>query len=163
VYFVLGAPGAAAVKPRLVIGLGNSLMGDDGIGSRIAAELQRDPSLPPEVEVIDGGTDLLRMVEQVAGREHVFVVDAIAGGEPGTLTVYDNLDTLDYGQEHVHHLSVPQAVALLGAATGVPVTLVLVSIVEARAAERLSELLAARLVELTGKVRKMVSLPAAAH
>jgi hydrogenase maturation protease len=141
------------VKPRLLIGLGNSLMGDDGIGSRIAAQLQRDPALPPDVEALDGGTDLLRMVEQVAGREHVFVVDAIADdNEPGTITVYDRLDALDCGQQHVHHLSVPQSAALLSAATGVPITLVLVSICQAQLSETLSENLAMRLTGLAAQM-----------
>ena len=38
----------------LVIGLGNPLRGDDGVGVRVAHLLAKEP-LPPNVEVVDGG------------------------------------------------------------------------------------------------------------
>ena len=67
----------------VVIGLGNPLRGDDGVGPRVVAELRRR-GLPEGVEAVDGGTgglDLLRMME---GWDRVVVVDAAdMGREPG--------------------------------------------------------------------------------
>jgi len=67
----------------LVIGLGNPLRGDDGIGPRVVAELHRR-GLPEGIEAMDGGTgglDLLRVME---GWDRVVVVDAADMGEtPG--------------------------------------------------------------------------------
>ncbi|MGD8996727.1 MAG: hydrogenase maturation protease [Anaerolineae bacterium] len=67
----------------LILGLGNPLRGDDGVGARVVEELtHRD--LPQAVTALDGGTgglDLLRLLEQW---ERVVIVDAAdVGREPG--------------------------------------------------------------------------------
>lgn len=67
----------------LILGLGNPLRGDDGVGARIVEELTRR-DLPKEVTALDGGTgglDLLRLLERW---ERVVIVDAAdVGREPG--------------------------------------------------------------------------------
>ena len=69
----------------LVLGIGNLVMSDDGVGVKVVQRIQRDYTLPDHVEIIDGGTlglDLLPMLEQI---ERLIVVDAIeTGKEPGT-------------------------------------------------------------------------------
>lgn len=69
----------------LVLGLGNILLKDEGIGVHIAGELQKQ-NLPANVEVIDGGTaglDIL-LLQQVPYK--LVVVDAMkAGKKPGTI------------------------------------------------------------------------------
>lgn len=78
------------VPPRhtVVIGLGNPLMGDDGLGLAALARLREEWSMPPDVELVDGGTwgmNLLPIIED-AGR--VLLIDAIdAGAAPGTEVV----------------------------------------------------------------------------
>jgi hydrogenase maturation protease len=68
----------------LIVGLGNPLRGDDGVGCRLVTELAtRD--LPPEVEVLDGGMAGLGLLDIMEGWERVVVVDAAdVGQEPGT-------------------------------------------------------------------------------
>ena len=67
----------------LVIGLGNPLRGDDGVGVRLAQELEAQV-LPPDVEVVDGGTQGLGLVTLMAGRRRVILVDAAdVGRSPG--------------------------------------------------------------------------------
>jgi len=68
----------------LVLGLGNPLRGDDGIGPRVVAELE-DQELPEGVEVLDGGTGGLDLLQIMEGRDRVVIVDAAeVGGEcPG--------------------------------------------------------------------------------
>jgi len=65
----------------LVIGLGNPLRGDDGVGVR-AIELLAALTLPPDVEVTDGGTQGLGIVNLMEGRRRVIVVDAADVGKP---------------------------------------------------------------------------------
>jgi hydrogenase maturation protease len=69
----------------VVIGLGNPLMGDDGLGLAALARLTDQWSLPADVELVDGGTwgmNLLPVIED-AGR--VILMDAInTGAPPGT-------------------------------------------------------------------------------
>lgn len=69
----------------LILGIGNLVMSDDGVGVKVVQKLQSRYRFPAGVEIIDGGTlglDLLPMLECV---ERLIVVDAIEIGEkPGT-------------------------------------------------------------------------------
>ena len=67
----------------LVLGLGNSLRGDDGVGPRIVEELTRR-GLPEGVTALDGGTGGLDLLQVLEGWKQVVVVDAAdVGQEPG--------------------------------------------------------------------------------
>lgn len=73
---------------RVVLGIGNSLLGDDGIGVALAQELAADPLLPPGTEVIDGGTAGLALLPLIADADALVIVDAVnLDAEPGTLHV----------------------------------------------------------------------------
>ncbi len=81
-----GGPGVRKYpSPRatLVVGLGNPLRGDDGVGVRVAQALTAK-ALPPGVEVVDGGTRGLGIVNLIEGRRRVIFVDAAdVGRSPG--------------------------------------------------------------------------------
>ena len=80
----------------LVVGVGNVLMGDEGLGVHVARALAAlDGALPPEVEVLEGGTALFDLGREFARRPHVILVDAIrAGGAPGTVYRVEELGDL---------------------------------------------------------------------
>lgn len=73
------------VPPILVLGVGNFLMKDEGVGVHAVQQLLHMP-FPPSVEIIDGGTagiDLLYLLEE---RKKVIIIDAIQADEPpGTI------------------------------------------------------------------------------
>jgi hydrogenase maturation protease len=70
----------------VVIGLGNPLMGDDGLGIVVARRLLSRTDLPDGVQVVDGGTWGLNLLPVIEDAEHVLLVDAIDVAEaPGTL------------------------------------------------------------------------------
>ncbi len=70
----------------LILGLGNVLMEDEGVGVRAVELLQSRYHLPESVEVIDGGTSGTEMLEPMRGREHLIIADAVQTGDPpGTL------------------------------------------------------------------------------
>ena len=143
------------MKPWLVIGLGNPLMGDEGVGCHVADRLAVDPRLPEHVEVISGGTDLLRYADRMEGRDRVVLIDAIQdGAEPGTVAVFEDLDELDDRQGHAHHLSVVQAVKLLKLLTPVRFTLFAISIGSAKASSELSSPMAARMHSILAAVAR---------
>jgi hydrogenase maturation protease len=108
------------MKPNLILGLGNSLMGDDGIGCRIVGLLAEDPRLPPDVEAVCAGTDVLRWAERMEGRRRVILIDALLGdGGLGTIETFeDKFEELESRQSNAHHVSLPHAIRLLQ--TGVP-------------------------------------------
>jgi hydrogenase maturation protease len=70
--------------PILVLGLGNLLLSDDGIGPVVLEQLAGcSPSLRPnEVEFVDGGTQGLALLGQFTGRRAVIIVDALQTGAP---------------------------------------------------------------------------------
>ncbi len=139
------------MKPRLVIGLGNPLMGDDGVGCRVAERLAADPRLPPGVEVISGGTDLLRCAGQIEGRTSVLVVDAVqTGAEPGSVQEID--PQIPDRQDHAHHLSAAQALTLLRMLTPAPVRLLGIAVRSAACEPDLSPALAARVPSILDRL-----------
>ena len=72
--------------PRtVVIGLGNPLMGDDGVGLAALARLRDDWRLD-EVELVDGATWGLSLLPVIEDAERLLLVDAIAAhGAPGDI------------------------------------------------------------------------------
>ena len=142
------------MKPLLVIGLGNPLMGDDGIGPRIVEELRGNPRLPECAEVMDGGTDLLQCASQIEGRSRVVLIDAIHdGSEPGTVSVFDeSFAGLDESQHHAHGLSAVEAVGLLKLIAPVPFRLIGISIASAGVDRELSPTLRAAMPTILERV-----------
>lgn len=76
----------------LVIGIGNSLLGDDGAGVH-AIERLRTKNLPDHVEVVDGGTLSFTLLEQVENAEFLVIVDAAEmDSDPGTVRLFENTE-----------------------------------------------------------------------
>lgn len=75
----------AGRAPVLVLGIGNLLMQDEGVGVRVVQELARR-SLPEGVELCDGATAGLDLLDILAGRRKVIVIDAVrCDAQPGTI------------------------------------------------------------------------------
>jgi hydrogenase maturation protease len=69
----------------LILGIGNILMADDGVGIRVIERLRSRP-LPAGVEVVDGGTSGADLVDILAERRKAIVIDAVdVGADPGTV------------------------------------------------------------------------------
>ena len=70
----------------VVLGVGNTLRADEGIGVRVVVALERDYALPAGVTAIDAGTSSMEMLEDLSHLDFLLVVDAIVAGKPpGTL------------------------------------------------------------------------------
>ena len=72
--------------PRvLVLGIGNLVMSDDGVGVKVVQQLQRLYRFAENVEIMDGGTLGLDLLPKLEGINHLIVVDAVeTGRKPGT-------------------------------------------------------------------------------
>lgn len=69
----------------LIVGIGNPLLQDEGLGIHAVQRLQ-EMSLPPGVVAMDGGTFSLDLLDYFAGVEQVIIVDALLAGQtPGTI------------------------------------------------------------------------------
>ena len=70
----------------LVLGVGNVLLTDEGIGVRTIETLLGEYRFPDHVEVVDGGTAGMELVEIIANQEHVILIDAVnTGASAGTI------------------------------------------------------------------------------
>lgn len=71
----------------LIMGIGNILLLDEGVGGRIAVELERNYTFPADVRIMDAGTMGLGMIHLFRGVEFLLVADAIdgTGHPPGTV------------------------------------------------------------------------------
>jgi len=81
--------GAVPRPPRvLVIGLGNPVLGDDGVGWRVIEELGRDPRGTGSAELDRLAVGGVALMERLVGWERAILVDAFATGDrpPGTVT-----------------------------------------------------------------------------
>jgi hydrogenase maturation protease len=73
-------------EKTLILGLGNVLMGDEGIGVHVVRAMERRP-LPPGVECLDGGTGGFVLLEPLQNADRIILIDAAADGNPpGTVT-----------------------------------------------------------------------------
>jgi hydrogenase maturation protease len=74
------------VAKTLVLGLGNILLGDEGVGVRVVERLQELYQFPREVQVLDGGTLALDLLPYVEDTDRLLVIDALEmDAEPGTI------------------------------------------------------------------------------
>ncbi|MCX7946379.1 MAG: HyaD/HybD family hydrogenase maturation endopeptidase [Hydrogenophilus sp.] len=104
------------MKKAVVLGIGNILMGDDGLGIAAVESLQRDYRLPAAVEVLDGGTAGMELLEAIEGSDFLLVVDAIdAQQKPGSLIRLIDDEVPIFFRRHLspHGISFPDALAAL--------------------------------------------------
>ncbi|WP_448589777.1 hydrogenase maturation protease [Thermodesulfobium sp.] len=98
----------------LILGIGNELQGDDGLGVHVIKELKRI-SLPKEVKLLAGGTSGPDLIAYFEGVDFVIFVDAIRGGNlPGTIYKY-NPEEMRYQRSVVlspHQMGVPETLSL---------------------------------------------------
>jgi hydrogenase maturation protease len=80
----------------LVLGLGNVLMGDEGVGVHVVRVLEQQ-TLPVNVECLDGGTGGFTLLEPLQSAGRIILIDAAADGNPpGTVTRTTPLFSRDY-------------------------------------------------------------------
>jgi hydrogenase maturation protease len=83
------------MKRVLVAGIGNVLLGDDGVGPFVVQWLNASYSFPEGVEVEDLGTPALDFIDRIVGLDALIVIDAVSNDEPpGTVTLYRKEDVL---------------------------------------------------------------------
>ena len=75
-----------AKKQITVLGVGNILFMDEGIGVRVVEALEAQYTFPENVKLIDGGVLGMNLLSTISDADHLIVVDAVKNGEkPGSL------------------------------------------------------------------------------
>lgn len=72
---------------QLVLGMGNTLLGDDGVGIYVARKIKEEFSREDSIDVTETNLGGIALLDLIAGYEKVIIVDAIIteGGRPGTI------------------------------------------------------------------------------
>lgn len=71
-------------SPVLILGIGNYLMGDEGLGVHVVNQLKEEE--PGLADIIDGGTAGFQLMEYLESYQHVILIDATLDGKPaGTI------------------------------------------------------------------------------
>ncbi len=103
-------------KQIVVIGMGNVLMQDEGIGVRVVEELENRYHIPADVTVIDGGTTGMGLLEPIRECDALIVADAVNTGAPvGSLARIANDDIPAFVQTKLsnHQLGLSDLLGLL--------------------------------------------------
>ncbi len=83
-------PSPPGIPPILVLGLGNLLLHDDGLGLTLLRLLEASAGHRPGVEYVDGGTQGQALLAWLEGRRALLILDAVAlGASPGTVHVLE--------------------------------------------------------------------------
>ena len=101
-------------SPVLVLGIGNILLRDEGVGVRVIEQMQK-MSLPDDVELVDGGTAGADLLDVLAERQKVIVIDAVqADCEPGTVLRFTANDLVRPGGVgmSLHELGLGEALTM---------------------------------------------------
>jgi len=85
----------AADKKYLVLGVGNTLLCDDGVGVHVAKVLESRPELSSRIKIIDGGTLGLSLLPEIEDAAGLIVIDAAElGAPPGAIRLFED-DAMD--------------------------------------------------------------------
>jgi hydrogenase maturation protease len=116
--------------PRIVIvGVGNLLMKDEGIGIHAIKELEQ-MSLPADVKLIDGGTSPDLIAYTHAGDKMIIIDAAKAGGEPGAIYRFrpEDLATEKPALASAHQMGVVENLAMAELSGNKPAEVVIIGV-----------------------------------
>lgn len=125
----------------LVLGIGNLLLSDEGIGVRTVEALEERFSLPENVDVIDGGTSGMEILQDIAARDLLIVVDAVKSNhEAGSIFILHDEDVPALFTQKVspHQLGLSDVLMVLRMTDEFPRKLILVGIEPASLAPSMS-------------------------
>ncbi len=79
----------------VILGLGNILLSDEGIGIKVIYDLKNNYVFPKNVEIIDGGVGGFSLLPLIEKAEKLLVIDAVLGNNlPGTIYKFKDKDIL---------------------------------------------------------------------
>lgn len=144
----------------LVIGLGNLLASDEGVGVHAVRRLQKVYATPENVELVDGGTLGFELLERIENCDALILIDAVnAGKVPGTIVILQDNEIPAYFEMKVSpHQQSFQEILAYGRArsTAPPVTLLGIQPESTGTGIELSDLLHSRLPALITEFQTLI-------
>jgi len=93
-----------------ILGIGNTLISDDGVGVHIINKLNAEYTFPENVTLIDGGTKGLDLLPFIEGSDRLLIIDAANfNKEPGTIdtVIGDSIPAFLSQKLSVHQIGLP--------------------------------------------------------
>lgn len=124
-----GGRGSNTPSPKItILGVGNELLSDEGVGTHIARELEKI-EIPPYVEIFEGGTDGFGLLNIICDTDYLIVIDSLkGGGKPGSIYRFDIEDAPscpDLFKTSVHQVGILEVINLSGLIGKTPQTVVI--------------------------------------
>ena len=147
-------PGVALASGRaVVLGIGNILLSDEGVGVRAVEALRAGYEVPPGLNLIDGGTSAMELLDDLEGLDLLIVLDAVrAGNAPGALVHLsgDEVPVFFRARLSPHQIGLAEVLATLDLLGRAPRATVVLGVEPASLATQLglTEAVAARVPEL---------------
>lgn len=115
-------------SPKItILGVGNELLSDEGVGVHVAKELEKR-EMPAGVEVFEGGTEGFGLLNLICDTDHLVVIDSLkGGGKPGSIyrfNIKDAPDCPDSFKTSVHQIGILEVINLSGLIGKTPETVV---------------------------------------
>lgn len=86
----------------VVLGVGNILLTDEGLGVHVVEELKANYTFTPQISLIDGGTMGMELLTYMRGMKKILLIDAVNGGEaPGTIYEFPHRELEQYFTDHI--------------------------------------------------------------
>jgi len=154
----------AGAKRVIVIGVGNTLLSDEGLGVKAVERLEKT-NLPQNVRLFDAGVSLPRTLPLAQGFDKMVIIDAIkAGKKPGTIHRF-TLEEIERGQKKkarislsLHELDVPGMIALEKLVTKLPRQIVFIGMEPASISPgtSLSPVIEEKMESLISRIRREI-------
>jgi len=108
--------GLKQARPRvMVLGVGNILLKDEGVGVRVVERLREAYTFPDNVELVDGGTAGLDLLPIVEGVDRLIIVDTVkTSGPPGSIYRFtpDDIDVKVPYKTSLHQIGLIEVFAI---------------------------------------------------
>jgi hydrogenase maturation protease len=111
-----------------ILGVGNILLSDEGVGVRVVEHLAACYEFPEHVQLVDGGVLGVRLMGVMAETDMLIVVDAVCNRQaPGTLYRLegDQVPRRVLAKQSMHQMDLPEVLALCGVIGTEPKTVVI--------------------------------------
>ncbi|HEY7418801.1 MAG TPA: hydrogenase maturation protease [Ktedonobacteraceae bacterium] len=143
----------------LVIGIGNPLRSDDGLGWAIAHQLSQDGAMNCDIHTVHQLTP--ELAQDMATARLVVMIDASLEGEPGELRMREISPATKADAAGTHHTTPEELAALTAAIYGQcpPVLVITVTGANFDVGEQLSSIVARKLPLASAKVHQLISHP----
>ncbi|MFO1264455.1 MAG: HyaD/HybD family hydrogenase maturation endopeptidase [Rhodoferax sp.] len=115
----------------VVLGIGNTILTDEAFGVRCVEALERDYAVPDTVQLIDGGTAGMEMIEDLSNLDFLIVLDVLkTGAAPGTVVKIagDDIPVFFRRKLSPHQIALPDVLASLELLDAVPKEIIVLGV-----------------------------------